>query len=205
MLSLNENRYVLKRQLLRVFGRGFGIYDERNALVLQADEAFFRIREEIRLRGGYGTADSIGIFAQSVFSFAATYDVVDLTNDAMIGGLRRKWLQSTLRDEWTLLDPWGREIGTVIEDSMGLALLRRFLVSLVPQNYDLFVGGRKVVDLRQNFNPFTYHLNIDFLVPPAEFDRRLGIAAAVLLGAVEGRQQGGSNPIGDMVDIANRF
>ena len=54
----------------------------------------------------------------------------------------------------------------------------------------MIVGGKKVVDFKQNFNPLTYHLNVDFLVPAAEFDRRLGLAAAVLLAAIEGKQGG---------------
>ena len=84
--------------------------------------------------------------------------------------------------------PRGRSYGQVLEDSVALGLIRRFASNLVPQSYDLIVGGTKVADLRQNFNPFTYHLRIEFGVPPAAFDRRLGLAAAVLLGVIEGRQ-----------------
>lgn len=182
--------YVLKQRLLRLFGRGFGIYDASGQLVLQANETPFRWREELRLSGGYGmNQELIGIFGRSVFDFGATYDVVDLTNGSKIGALQRLGLQSLVRDEWVVLDAWDREIGRMQEDTLGLALVRRFLASLIPQNYDLLIGGQKVVDLRQNFNPFTYHLHIDFLTPPQHFDRRLGLAAAVLLGAIEGRQR----------------
>jgi hypothetical protein len=68
-------------------------------------------------------------------------------------------------------------------------LVRRFLLNLIPQNYDLLVDGRRVADFRQNFNPFSYHLNIDFSEDTqGRVDRRLGIAAAVLIAAIEGRQ-----------------
>jgi hypothetical protein len=47
-----------------------------------------------------------------------------------------------------------------------------------------------VADLKQAFNPFSYQLNIDFSMDINKvLDRRLGIAAGVLLAAVEGRQQ----------------
>lgn len=78
----------------------------------------------------------------------------------------------------------------LFEDSMGLALLRRFLLgSWLPQNYDITLGETRVADLKQNFNLFRYELNLDFSMDPSQrLDRRLGIAAGILLAAVEGRQ-----------------
>lgn len=104
--------------------------------------------------------------------------------------MRRKGLKSILRDEWEVLDVNDNVRGVLVEDSMGLALLRRFLTNLVPQNYDMLFGETRVGDFKQNFNPFTYELNIDFSMDTAgQVDRRLGIAAGILLAAVEGRQQ----------------
>ena len=81
-------------------------------------------------------------------------------------------------------------IGKLFEDSIGLAMLRRFLLgSWLPQNYDITLGETRVADLRQNFNLFRYELNLDFSMDTAQrLDRRLGIAAGVLLAAVEGKQ-----------------
>jgi hypothetical protein len=51
------------------------------------------------------------------------------------------------------------------------------------------VNGFQVCWFRQNFNPFVMKVNLDFSMDSAGLlDRRLGIAAAVLLCAVEGRQ-----------------
>jgi hypothetical protein len=81
-------------------------------------------------------------------------------------------------------------IGSLFEDSMKLALIRRFLVNLIPQNYDITIGQSRVADLKQRFNIFRYELDLDFTMDTAnQLDRRLGIAAAILLAAVEGRQQ----------------
>ena len=72
---------------------------------------------------------------------------------------------------------------------MGLALVRRFLTALVPQNYDITVGTTRVADLKQNFNPFAYQLNLDFSMDINHLlDHRMGIAAGILLAAIEGRQ-----------------
>jgi hypothetical protein len=43
--------------------------------------------------------------------------------------------------------------------------------------------------LKQNFNPFSYELNVDFSMDiNHRLDRRIGLAAGILLAAVEGRQ-----------------
>jgi hypothetical protein len=70
-------------------------------------------------------------------------------------------------------------------------MIRRLLLgSLLPQNYDILLGSSRVADLRQRFNPFRYELELDFTMDTAQhLDRRLGIAAGILLGAIEGRQE----------------
>jgi hypothetical protein len=83
-------------------------------------------------------------------------------------------------------------IGLLFEDSIPLALLRRLLLGLwLPQNYDMTFGETRVGDLRQNFNLFRYELNLDFSMDVSHMlDRRLGIAAGILLAAVEGKESG---------------
>jgi hypothetical protein len=98
-------------------------------------------------------------------------------------------LQSILRDEWQVLDANDNPIGVLFEDSMGLALLRRFLLgSWLPQNYDLTLGEKRVADLKQRFNLFRYELDIDMSMNAGQLDPRLGIAAGILLAAIEGKQ-----------------
>lgn len=188
---LELNKLYLKRKLMKLVGSQFHIHEPGNGQeVMLANKKGFKLKEDIRIsRSG---VDEIGIFARQIMDFKASYDVFDLTTPTQtrIGVLKRKGWASLLRDEWIVCDANETEIGSVIEDSMLMAVIRRFLTNLVPQNYDLIVGGKKVVDFKQNFNPLTYHLNVDFLVPPTEFDRRLGLAAAVLLAAIEGKQSG---------------
>ena len=68
--------------------------------------------------------------------------------------------------------------------------LRRLLLGTwLPQNYDMTIGQTRVADLRQNFNLFRYELNLDFSMDISHLlDRRVGIAAGILLAAVEGKQ-----------------
>ena len=150
----------------------------------------FKLREDIRVFSDESKSQEVlMIKARQFIDFSAAYDVVDSATGQKIGALRRKGLASMLRDEWEILDVSDNVIGKLFEDSMGLALIRRFLSNLVPQNYDITMGADRVADLKQNFNPFTYELNLDFSMDiNHRLDRRLGIAAGILLAAVEGRQ-----------------
>ncbi|MGE5551928.1 MAG: hypothetical protein ACM3ZC_15550 [Bacteroidota bacterium] len=101
--------------------------------------------------------------------------------------MQRRGFKSIIRDEWNILDADDRPIGVLKEDS--LAILRRF-INLIPQEFHVEINGVQVCTLKQNFNPFTLRLAVDFTADRTNlFDRRLGLAAAVLLCAIEQRQQ----------------
>jgi hypothetical protein len=184
-----HNQYLLKRQVFALAGK-FRFFDPSGKLVLFSEQKMFKLREDIRVYADESkTQEALTIKARQIIDFSAAYDVVDSATGQKVGALRRKGLASILRDEWEILDAGDLVIGKMFEDSMGLALLRRFLSNLIPQNYDITLGAERVADLKQNFNPFTYELNLDFSVDVNHrLDRRLGLAAGILLAAVEGRQ-----------------
>ena len=182
--------YLLKRQAIALTGK-FRFYDPAGRLVMFSEQKMFRLREDIRVYDGEDKArEVLSIKARQIMDFSAAYDVVDTELNQKVGVLRRKGLRSILRDEWDVLDANDQPIGQLFEDSMGLALLRRLLLgSWLPQNYDMTVGETRVADLKQNFNPFRYELNLDFNMDTTHrLDRRIGIAAGILLAAVEGKQ-----------------
>lgn len=182
--------YVLQRQVFALAGK-FRMYDPMNNLVMYSEQKMFRLREDIRVYAGESkTREVLSIKARQIMDFSAAYDVVDVEMNQKVGALRRKGLRSLLRDEWEVLDENDNVKGLLFEDSMGLALLRRFLLgSWLPQNYDITFGTTRVADLKQNFNLFRYELHLDFSMDVARtMDRRLGIAAGILLAAVEGKQ-----------------
>ena len=185
-----HSSYLLKRQAIALTGK-FRFYDPMGNLVMFSEQKMFKLREDIRVYSDESkTQEVLSIKARQIMDFSASYDVVDSAMNQKVGALRRKGLRSILRDEWEVLDANDNMIGLIFEDSIGLALLRRFLLgSWLPQNYDITLGQTRVGDLRQNFNLFRYELNLDFSMDTARMlDRRLGIAAGTLLAAVEGKE-----------------
>jgi len=183
------NHYLLKRQVFALTGK-FRFYAPNGQLVLFSEQKMFKLREDIRVFADESkTQEVLMIKARQIMDFSAAYDVMDSATGQKLGALRRKGFASLLRDEWEILDAGDKVIGSLFEDSMGLALVRRFLTRLIPQNYDITIGVTRVADLKQNFNPFLYQLNMDFSMDIThQMDRRIGIAAGTLLAAIEGRQ-----------------
>ncbi len=189
-IAFQHNNYLIRRQVFALTGK-FRVFDPSENLVLFSEQKMFRLREDIRIYSDESKSQEVlTIKARQIIDFSAAYDVMDSMTGEKVGVLRRKGWASLLRDEWEVLDASDQPRGLLFEDSMGLALLRRFLLgSLLPQNYDLTFGETRVADLRQRFNLFRYELDLDFSMDPTRtLDRRLGIAAGILLATVEGKQ-----------------
>ena len=127
------------------------------------------------------------IRARSILDFSATYDVVDANSGEKVGALRRQGLKSLLRDSWLILGANDEEIGKIEEDSGFLAIVRRFLLAIIPQSFHVTVGGQPAGVIHQRFNLFRLVYDVDF--SKGGLDPRLGVASTVLLLAIEGRQR----------------
>jgi hypothetical protein len=182
--------YLLKRQAIALTGK-FRFYDPAGRLVMFSEQKMFKLREDIRVYSDEAKSrEVLSIKARQILDFSAAYDVFDTEFNQKVGTLRRRGLRSLLRDEWDVLDANDQVVGKLFEDSVPMALLRRFLLgSWLPQNYDITFGDARVADLKQRFNPFRYELDIDFNMDTTNrLDRRLGLAAGILLAAIEGKQ-----------------
>lgn len=190
-------RYIIKRQLLRLFGAGFEIEDPSGAMVGFCKQKSFRLREDIRIFTDTSrTRELLSIQARSILDFSTTYDV-RLPDGLSLGSFRRKGISSTfLRDSWLIFDENGVEIGTLQEDSTKMGLVRRFLPLgnvLFPQRFEvrsLRRPAEPVATIRQHFNLLFYRLSVDIHHEDEQFDDLLILAAACLIAAIEGRQDG---------------
>ena len=105
-----------------------------------------------------------------------------------VGALRRKFLKSLFKDEWTLLGPGGAEIGKLTEKSIMGALLSRF-IDLWPQTYTISpLNDAPVAQVKQHFNPFVLKYTMTIFGESDDIDPRLLIAAGILMAAIERRQ-----------------
>lgn len=182
--------YVIRRKVFKAFGAVFHVYDPQGELVFYSKQKAFKLKEDVRLYSDESmSTELLTIQARQIVDFAAAYDIVDTATGQKIGAMKRKGWKSLLRDEWIVMDANDQELARITEDSGALAFVRRFLTNLIPQTYYVTADGQQLAIMKQNFNPFVLKITVDF-TPDTQgrFDRRLGIAAAILLAAIEGRQ-----------------
>lgn len=187
----HHDHYVIRRKILKLFGAAFHIYDSSGAVVFYSKLKAFKLKEDIRVYTNENMdTEVLTILARQIIDFSAAYDVIDPATNEKVGALKRKGFTSLIRDKWIIMDANDREIGYIEEDSAAMALVRRFLTNLIPQKYSGVVNNTEVCSFKQNFNPFVLKISLDYSMDNQNIlDRRLGIAGAILLCAIEGRQK----------------
>lgn len=183
--------YIIKRKALQLLGATLYLYGPGEQLVLWGAKKAFKLKDDLRFYSDDKQTDEVlRIGARSIMDFSSAFDVFDSHSDQKIGAFKRKgWKSVLVQDTWVIMDTQDQEVGQVQEDSALLGMLRRYVeyVSLVwPQKYTATLGGVSVATYTRHLNPFSSRLDIDFS-PDANgaFDRRLGLALAMLLEAVE--------------------
>lgn len=188
--STFPSKYTLRRKVLTLVGAQFHARTESDRLIAFTQLKGFKLKEDIRVYADEAkTKELLVIQARQILDISATYDVTDPNQGGMkIGALQRKGVKSIVRDEWLLLDAADNEIGLIQEESMFVALLRRF-IEHIPQSFHVKIGETILGRVHQNFNPFVLKLSVDFTEDKRkQVDPRMGFAIAILLAAIEGRQ-----------------
>jgi uncharacterized protein YxjI len=171
-----------------------GMTEEGRAL-LYVKQKKMSIREDIRFR--VSADDERHLFmikSKSVFEFRGRHEVLD-DQDRVIGMLEKNFTRSLLRSHWHVRDPEGTELLEAHEASWVIALLRRFadlgpdwfsLLTWLPFNFVLRRGEEQVGAYRRVLGTVRDRYLLE-LEPGVDVDRRLVIAFAVALDALQDR------------------
>ena len=189
----NRDTYFAKMKFFKLFGNTIRIFDEtKTNLLLYVKQKAFKLKEDITMFADEAqTRPVLKINARNIIDFSAAYDVTDVATGEKIGVLRRKGMMSSfVMDAWEILDKNDAIIGSIKEESMLLAMIRRYLANIIPQKFMLAIGETPVGHAKQTWNPFLPQMKVDFTADTGKkLDRRLGLAAVVLLQVIEGKQR----------------
>ncbi|MGH9579665.1 MAG: hypothetical protein ACRD2R_01620 [Terriglobales bacterium] len=187
--AFNHDRFHARAKVFDISPKFF-FYDLQGQKIGFLKQKLFKLKEDIRLYADETMAQELlTIKARNILDFSTAYDVTDSPSQQKVGALKRMGMKSILRDEWVILDATDQEIGRIREDSAALALVRRFLTNIIPQQFHFEAGGQMVGTARQAWNPFVLKMDVDVSSDTGRrLDRRLVAAAIVLLLAIEGRQ-----------------
>jgi hypothetical protein len=152
------------------------------------------IREEIRFFGNESeTEELFRMKARQVFDVRGRYDVTTPLGER-IGILEKVFGISLIRSTWKVLDANEQHIALTQEKSVPVAFLRR-LIDFVPYGefvpvlfqFTIQMDGREIGELRRPIglrDRYTLTLRGD---PDRRLDRRVAIALAVALDALQSR------------------
>jgi hypothetical protein len=152
------------------------------------------IREDIRFFADDREQEELfRINARQIFEVGGRYDVTTPAGER-IGILEKVFGISLVRSTWKVLDPHEQQIALAQEKSVPVAVLRR-LIDFVPYGelvplvfqFTIQMDGREIGELRGPVAPrdrYTLTLRGD---PDRRLDRRVAIALAVALDALQSR------------------
>lgn len=187
--SFEHKQYLFRRKFWKLFGGAFYVFDPSQNLVFYGKQKAFKLREDFRVYSDETLSkELLTIKTPQILDISATYHVTDSSTGQNIGAVKRKGLKSIIRDEWLFLSTEGQEIGKLSEKSLLSALISRF-INLVPQTYIITDNqGSEQAVIKQHFNPFLLKYTMT-LADNLTIDKRLLIAAGILLAGIEGRQK----------------
>ena len=155
-----------------------------------------KIKEDIRFR--LAPDDGPHLFmikSKSVFEFRGRHEVLD-ANDRVIGVLEKAFGKSLLRSHWIVRDAEGTELFEAHEASWIVALVRRIseigidwlsLLQWLPFNFVLERGGEQIGSYKRVLGTFRDRYVLELSPVFEGADRRLVLAFAVALDALQDR------------------
>lgn len=158
-------------------------------------QARLKLREEIVFHADESQTRELFRFkARRAFDLGGRYDITE-PSGATIGVLENRFRQSLLRSTWAVLDPGSEEERLLVQErSMPIAIVRRLwgflpleVPFLFPYHFDLLEDGGVVGSVeRQRSLRDRYLLDLHDL-PPERLDRRVAVALAIALDALQSR------------------
>ena len=171
------------KQKIRI-GEAYNIYEEGEH-VLSVKKKKFRLKEDVRFTDTDGEP-VLRAKASQMLDMNAAYAITDERTGEEVGAVKRDW-KSMFKHHWELLDSDGNAVARITEDSVPMALARRYVTTLIPFRYHFESHtGIPLGSIYEKFS-FRYNYTIDLSADTEKvIDHRLGVAAAVLIDAIEG-------------------
>ena len=165
-------------------------------VVAWAEQKRMRLKEDFRFYTDESrTSEAFRIKARTMLELRGRYMVTD-ANDKAIGALHKQFTQSLVRSTWVIQGPDGADVAMAREKSMSMAVLRRVIdfvpyLDLIPLPYhfEFFLAGsdQPIAEFRRKISFKDRYRLVFSGDPERRLDRRLAIALAVGLDALQSR------------------
>jgi len=202
LTRLQSSTRFLIQQVFKPIGNEYRISiptpgsTEEGEPVLFVKQKKLKIKEDIRFR--VSPDDEAHVFmikSKTVFEFRGRHEVLDADNQ-VIGLLEKDFARSLIRSHWHVRDAAGNELFEGYESNLVIALLRRFAgaasewlsaAQWLPFNFVLMRNGHDAGTYRRVLGKLRDRYVLEFGPPLEDVDRRLALALAVALDALQDR------------------
>lgn len=193
---------LLIQQVFRPIGNEYRISipapgsSEEGAPLLFVKQKRLSIREDIRFRLDPDRDEHLFMIkSRTVFEFRGRHDVLD-ADGTTIGLLEKDFARSLIRSHWRVRDTEGAELFEGYEASWPIAIVRRIagvlpdifsILTWLPFNFALMRDGEQVGSYRRVLGKLRDRYVLEIEPGLAEVDRRLLLAFAIGLDALQDR------------------
>ena len=169
---------------------------EEGEPILFVRQKRMKIKEDIRFRTSPDVEEHVFMIkSKSVFEFRGRHDVLDGAGEK-IGEIEKVFGKSLIRSHWRVRDAAGELLFEANEASLAIALVRRIaslgpdwlsLLQWLPFNFVLKRGDEQVATYRRVLGKFRDRYVLELGEGLRDADRRLVLAFAVALDALQDR------------------
>jgi uncharacterized protein YxjI len=200
--ELEGSNRLLVQQVFKPIGNEYRISvpapgsAEEGRPLLYVKQKKMKIKEDIRFRVSPDDPEHLFMIkSKSVFEFRGRHEVLD-ADGAVIGMLEKDFGRSLLRSHWHVRDAGGTELVEAHEASWPIAILRRVagflpewlsLITWLPFNFTLLRDGEQVGSYRRILGKLRDRYVLELAPAASDVDRRLIVALAVGLDALQDR------------------
>ena len=202
LAQLEEADRLLVQQVFKPIANEYRISvptpgsSEEGRPLLYVKQKKMKIKEDIRFR--LSPDDDAHLFmikSKSVFEFRGRHEVLDAEGE-LIGMLEKDFTRSLLRSHWHVRDTAGNDLLEAHEASWIVALVRRIadigvdwlsLLAWLPFNFVLRRGDQQVGSYKRLLGKFRDRYLLELGPDVGDVDRRLIVAFAVGLDALQDR------------------
>ena len=180
-----QSHYVIKRKFWSIFERVFRVFTGDGQLIMYIQHPLLKLREEFMVYADEAmTRPMLKVKSQQIIAVNFSFVISDAQTGHVLGSVQKQGLRSLFRDKFILLDALGLEIGYAEEQ--GHALLRR-IFPILTSKHAVFVGGKQVAYIRQQFRWFTKEFTVE--TQPSSIDARFVLTVALLALMAEARRE----------------
>lgn len=184
---------IIKKQFVKFPGMHIRIFSRQGRLLSKAYALPFRLREHIDIFSDEAKQYKIlTANTTQIIDWNVVFTIKEARSKKILGSLRRHGISSEFaRDRWKIFNQDGQEVGELVEDSLKMGLIRRFLLGFLPQIYHVKTAD-SVLTIKQSWNPILLHYKV-YCPHYGQFKKAISeqflLGILTTIAVIEGRQR----------------